>query len=226
MPKLRVNKISEQDNFLWLLVALLALFFLSAFFEQLESDALGRLTGVFLTLIVLVAVWSAERNKRSLVSRLGISALLFAIVASETHFKHYGLAILQLVTLLVFFVMTIVLASRQVLFSGSVDFNKIVGAICIYVFLAIAWALAYLLVEQFFPGSIPDLHGGDWRESMQKAVYYSFVTMTTLGFGDISPLQPLARYLTYLEAVTGQFYIAILVASLIGVRLADRTSQA
>jgi hypothetical protein len=61
---------------------------------------------------------------------------------------------------------------------------------------------------------------------LQKAVYYSFVTMTTLGFGDISPLQPLARYLTYLEAVTGQFYIAILVASLIGVRLADRTSQA
>ncbi len=226
MPKLRINKISEQDNFLWLLVALLALFFMNAFFEQIESDALGWLTGVFLTIIVLVAVWSAEREKRSLVSRLGISALLFAIVASEALFKHYSLAILQLVTLLAFIVTTIVFASRQVLFSGSVDFNKIVGAICIYVFLAIAWALAYLLVEQFFPGSIPDLQGGDWRESMQKAVYYSFVTMTTLGFGDISPLQPLARYLTYLEAVTGQFYIAILVASLIGVRLADRTSQA
>jgi len=225
MPGYRMGKINEQDNFLWLLISLLVLFLLSAFFEQLESDALGRLTGISLTVIVLVAVWSVEHGERSLVSRLGISGLLVGIVAFELLFERYSLAILQLLTLQVFIVMTIVFACRQVLLSGNVDFNKIVGAICIYVFLAIAWALAYLLVEQFFPGSLPGLEGGDWRESMQKALYYSFVTMTTLGFGDISPLQPLARYLTYLEAVTGQFYIAILVASLIGVRLADRAAD-
>ncbi len=216
------GRMSSQDNFFWLLVSLLVLFFLSALFEQFDSDALARLTGFFLTAIVLVAVWSMEQKFRSLYSRVGITLLLIAIVSLELVFDHYGLAIFQLVILLCFFTLTIVFACRQVLLSGSVDFNKIVGAICIYVFLAVDWALAYLLVEYFFPGSIPDLEGGDWRESMQKAVYYSFVTMTTLGFGDISPLQPLARYLTYLEAVTGQFYIAILVASLIGVRLADR----
>jgi hypothetical protein len=194
---------------------------LHALFEQLDSDLLARLTGLFLTAIVLVAVWSVERQHYPRLSRIAITVLLFAILALELLFDHYGLALFQLVTLLVFFSLTIVFACRQVLFSGSVDFNKIVGAICIYIFLALVWALTYLLVEHFFPGSIPGLESEDWRESMQLAIYYSFVTMTTLGFGDISPLQPLARYLTYLEAVAGQFYIAILVASLIGVRLAD-----
>ena len=183
------------------------------------------MTGIFLSVIILVAVWSMQRDIRSLHSRLGISALLLIIVALELLFDHYGLAMFQLVTLLVFFTMTTIFACRQVLFSGSVDLNEIVGAICIYIFLAVAWALAYLLVEQLFPGSIPELEGADWRDSMQRALYYSFVTMTTLGFGDISPLQPLARYLTYLEAVTGQFYIAVLVASLIGVRLADGSTS-
>jgi hypothetical protein len=145
--------------------------------------------------------------------------LLLIIVAAEFIFEHYSMALLQLITILAFTVMTIVIASKQVLLSGSVDSNKIIGAICIYMFLAIAWAMGYLLVEQIFPGSLPALEGADWRDDMHKAVYYSFVTITTLGFGDISPVQPLARYLTYLEAVTGQFYIAILVASLIGVKL-------
>jgi hypothetical protein len=226
MSELRTGqRITERDNFFWLLIALLVLFFLNALFEQLQSDALGKLTGVFLTVIVVVAVWTVEHRFRFPYPRVGVTALLVAIVALELLFDHYGLAILQLVMLLVFFTLTIVIACRQVLFSGNVDLNQIVGAICIYIFLAVAWALAYLLVEHLFPGSIPGLEGGDWRESMQKSVYYSFVTMTTLGFGDISPLQPLARYLTYLQAVTGQFYIAILVASLIGVRLADRSAD-
>jgi len=220
MEKLKKSpKITASDNYFWLLIALLVLFFFSALFEQLGSELLSRLMGVMLTTIILVAVWSIERLSHPLFSRVGITVLLLIIVAAEYIFEHYSMALLQLITILAFTVATIVIASKQVLLSGSVDGNKIIGAICIYMFLAIAWAMGYLLVEQIFPGSLPGLEGADWRDDMQKAVYYSFVTMTTLGFGDISPVQPLARYLTYLEAVTGQFYIAILVASLIGVKL-------
>ena len=212
-------KITTNDNYFWLLIALLVLFFFSALFEQLGSELLSRLMGVMLTTIILVAVWSIERLSHPLFSRVGITVLLLIIVAAEYIFEHYSMALLQLITILAFTVMTIVIASKQVLLSGRVDSNKIVGAICIYMLLAVAWAMGYLLVDHIFPGSLPALEGADWRDDMQKAVYYSFVTITTLGFGDISPAQPLARYLTYLEAVTGQFYIAILVASLIGVKL-------
>ena len=110
------GRITRGDNFLWLLLSLLVLFFFSALFEQLESDVLGRLTGIFLTVIVMVAVWSIGHSYRSLYTRVGITALLVAVVSLELLFDHYGLAILQLVMLLAFFALTIVLAGRQVLF--------------------------------------------------------------------------------------------------------------
>lgn len=215
-----VRSVHREIKFQWLLLAMLLLLFLIALFEQLEIHAIARLTGASMTVIVMVAVWTVMDKYLFLYSRIGIMALLIAVFALELLFDHYQLALLQLLILLGFFVLTTYFAAREVLLSGPVDLNRIIGSICIYMFLAIIWALAYLLVEYFFPDSIPGVRAEDWRDAMQKSLYYSVVTMTTLGFGDISPLQPMARYLSYLEAVMGQFYIAILVASLVGIRLA------
>ena len=89
--------------------------------------------------------------------------------------------------------------------------NKIVGTMCIYIFLAIAWALCFLLVEYFFPGSVPALKGEDWRDAMQKAVYFSFVTITTLGFGDI--ILPVEwRILSGMTAANGFLVIGMMSA--------------
>lgn len=60
-----------------------------------------------------------------------------------------------------------------------------------------------------------------WYILFPDFIYFSFVTLTTLGFGDVSPLSPVARFLVYLEAIFGQFYLAILVASLVGSRMAN-----
>ncbi|MDB4410029.1 potassium channel family protein, partial [Gammaproteobacteria bacterium] len=64
-----------------------------------------------------------------------------------------------------------------------------------------------------------------WLENYTSAIYFSFVTITTLGYGDISPVLPLARFLVIMEAIVGVFYMAILVASLIGVRMSDRVAE-
>ena len=223
MAKLKAKpKITERDNFFWLLIALMVLLFGGALFDQMGIEALARLMAVLLTATILVAVWSLEQERIKFVAKGGITALLVVLVVGEYTLGHYGLALSQLVLLLLFTLATIVIACRQVLFSGNVDGNKIMGAICIYMFIALAWALGYLLVEVLFPGSVPGFEGVDWRDNIQEAIYFSFVSLTTLGYGDFSPAQPLARYLSYMQAVTGQFYIAILVASLIGVRLAVR----
>ncbi len=211
--------ITDGDNYFWLLLALMVLFFCSALFEQLDIAALSQFMGVLLTGTILVAVWSLEQGRIKFITKGGITALLVLLVVGEYTLEYDGLALIQLVFLLLFTLATIVIACRQVLFSGNVDSNKIIGAICIYMFLGIFWSLTYVLVEAVFPGSIPSFEGADWRENSEKAIYFSFVSQTTLGYGDISPAQPMARYLAYMQAVTGQFYIAILVASLIGVRL-------
>jgi hypothetical protein len=111
--------------------------------------------------------------------------------------------------------------------------DDIRGAICIYLLLGFAFASAHIMTESLIPGSYTldidttteslqelDLETRDavGRGIRQSLYYYSFVTLTTLGFGDITPTSSLARTLTWIEAVVGQLFIAIAIARLVGMR--------
>ena len=217
------HRITHRDNYVYLLMALMLLFFISAVAAELGLEILVRLMAVSLTAVVLVAIWSLERNRFPLSSRVFVTLLFVLLEGSEFFFGYFNLGTLQLTAVMLFTVGTIVVAARQVLLTGAVDGNKIIGSVCIFLLLGLAWGEAYLLVERLFPGSIPSLSGDNWRDHVGDALYFSYVTLTTLGYGDISPVRPLARYLAYMQAVVGQFYIAIVVASLIGARMSDDT---
>jgi hypothetical protein len=103
--------------------------------------------------------------------------------------------------------------------------DLIYATICVYLLIGVAWAYVYSVLENIFPGSFnfplnllqanPSLNEG--RKHLTLLFYYSFVTLTTLGYGDITPVTPPAQSLSTLEAIMGQFYIAILVARLVGI---------
>jgi hypothetical protein len=96
---------------------------------------------------------------------------------------------------------------------GPVTLHRILGGISAYLLLGVMWAGAYALVETLHPGSFSravDVAGGH-----RGWVYFSFMTLTTVGYGDILPVHPAARSLAMLEAVTGPLYIAILLARLV-----------
>jgi voltage-gated potassium channel len=219
------KRISRTDNYIWLLLAMLVLFFCGAVTGQLELHYVTRLMGMALMAVVLIAVWSLEQDRWPFSSRVGVTLLFIVVEVADYMLDYYHLGTLQVLLLLLFTVGTIVVASRQVLLTGAVDFNKIIGSICIYMLMGLAWAEAYLLVERLFPGSVPALSGDNWREYVQEALYFSYVTLTTLGYGDISATQPLARYLAYMQAIVGQFYVAIVVASLIGARMSSDSRE-
>lgn len=108
---------------------------------------------------------------------------------------------------------------REVLAAGAVDIDKILGAVCAYLLIGVCWAGVYSFVEQIRPGSLtlPGLaadHPAGARSEL--FLYFSFVTLATLGYGDILPTVPTTRTLAWMEAVFGQFYIAVLVARLVG----------
>ena len=145
-----------------------------------------------------------------------VAVSLLGILLDES-----GLYNLHLVILIVFYIWVTWLVIGQVLFSGPIDSNKIVGAICVYLLLGLIWALCYLLIAQLVPGAYNGLEQAPWYENFSAVAYYSYVTLTTLGYGDISPVVPIARFLVYMEAITGVFYMAILVASLVGIRLSN-----
>ena len=128
---------------------------------------------------------------------------------------------MHLIMLLVFYSWATWLAARQVLFTGPIDGNKIIGAICIYLLMGLIWTLLYLLIAQALPGAFIGLEQTLWYDNFADVAYYSFVTLTTLGYGDISPKIPIARFVVYMEAIVGVFYMAILVASLIGIKTSE-----
>jgi hypothetical protein len=110
--------------------------------------------------------------------------------------------------------------------SGDAVFGAVVG----YLLLGIIWSLLYSAVETAFPGSfaMPASGGTDGvpvRLDGGTLSYYSFITLATVGYGDVIPTTPLARTLAWTEAITGQFYLAILVAGLVGFKVTQATKN-
>src|SRR5437016_4823218 len=104
-----------------------------------------------------------------------------------------------------------------VLRSIQIDTEVLCAAISVYLLLGLIWALAYALLAQLSPDSFafaanPHSSG---RMDRFNAFYFSFVTLSTVGFGDVTPVSRLARTLAVMEAVTGTFYVAILIARLV-----------
>jgi hypothetical protein len=112
----------------------------------------------------------------------------------------------------------------NVLRAGRVTPHRIQGAVAAYLLLALIFAFAYSLTEILAPGSFhlpaPIVAAPAGAERMGELVYFSFVTLTTLGYGDVTPASPSARTLATLEALVGQLYLAILIARLVSLQIA------
>lgn len=113
-------------------------------------------------------------------------------------------------------IISVILLS-EVFREGPVTSARIQGAIAVYLLFGVAWAHAYQIANTVQPGSFSSAAGqlsnvGDWS-------YYSFVTLTTLGYGDITPLSAVARSLAVGEALAGQLYLAVLIARLVAMEV-------
>lgn len=111
---------------------------------------------------------------------------------------------------------------KQILLSDEVSKNRVIGAVNLYLLLGVFFAISYAIVEQLIPGSFSGLSAPFDKGWTSDWLYFSFVTMTTLGYGDITPISATARTLAYMQAVVGQFYIAILVAGLVSAYITKR----
>jgi ion channel len=111
----------------------------------------------------------------------------------------------------------------QVFREGPITTYRIQGAIVVYLLIGFVWTAAYELVIGVLPGAFHFAQGGPGEaRSVSGLVYYSFVTLTTLGYGDITPIHPTARSLAIAEALMGQLYPAILIARLVSMRISSR----
>jgi voltage-gated potassium channel Kch len=112
----------------------------------------------------------------------------------------------------------------QVFREGPITMHRVLGAVGVYLLLGLAWSFAYHLLDVVNPEAF-SISGGSSAHvlSASEFLYFSFVTLTTVGFGDITPLDPAARSVVMVEALTGQLFPAILIARLVSMELVSRT---
>jgi len=116
-----------------------------------------------------------------------------------------------------------VLVLAQTLRAGPVNAYRILGAVAAYLLLGLVWAEAYRLVALLTPGAFSASHPSGAAE--HDFTYFSFVTLTTVGYGDATPVRAAARSLALTEALTGQLYPAILLARLVSLTTASPSSS-
>ena len=213
---------TRQDNFIYLTFALILLLLGTSLAQQFFDDSVPRLVQSAIIVTLLVAVWGVDSKdfvlRKTFIFPLAI--LFFSFFGAWL--DDAGFDQLYLLLLLSFLISSALRTAKQVLFTGDIDGKKILGAICLYLLMGLIWAVLYTLVQLTFPGSFTHISSDSaWFTLFPDFIYFSFVTITTLGFGDISPLSPISRFLVYFEAIVGQFYMAILVASLVGSHMSN-----
>ena len=173
------------------------------------------------------AVYAVSENRRQWITALILAipaGVLNGIFALRTDSQ---IAVPTLVTTILFLGFTLVSLLRAVLRSRSVTLETIYGAINVYLLMAILWGIAYLLLETLQPGALsidttrhPN-HRVDWSDCM----FFSFITLATVGYGDVVPVTAHSRSLSILEAVSGTMYVAVLVARLVGLYSAAKSDS-
>ncbi len=198
-----------------LLIALALFFIWAPFVEEIEGGEL-IVSGLF-SLVLLAGIVAVADRKRVLVI-----AIVLAIPAIAgrwiNHFRP------DLIPPAVFLVAGLILIAfvvgnllRFVLRAPSVNTEVLCASISAYLMLGLMWTIAYWLVDQLTPGGAFSFNTNAGTQSMNgfTGFYFSFITLSTVGYGDITPVSRIARWLAAMEAMTGLLYVAVLIARLV-----------
>jgi hypothetical protein len=221
---LPLTALRRPGQFTILLIAMLAFLLLPSFFINYEST--GVLASTFLSLLLISALYVFPRHGEF---RIACILAVPTLAGRWLVLAFSGSVILVaavLVCWLCFLVLTELAILRQVLGATRVTNDTISGAICGYLLMGLSFAFVYALVGLAYPGSFqlqgrvfqPEVHKLFYQHEISNLIYYSFITIATVGYGDMAPLSAPARIIAPLEAIAGQFYIAILIARLVSIR--------
>ena len=211
--KLRIPRFRRFTS-VQLLVALALLFFFFPFVEEAKGGDI--IVSILLSLVLLCAVLAVADSKRVLV--IAIALAIPAIAGRWISDFRPDLVpppvFLTAGLVLIAFVVANLL--RFVLRAPSVNVEVLCASISAYLMLGLLWTVAYWLVDQLTPGAFA-FNTNEGRQSIRgfNAFYFSFVTLSTVGYGDITPVSKVARMLAAMEAMTGLLYVAVLIARLV-----------
>jgi hypothetical protein len=178
--------------------------------------------GTLMVVVIVTAVWDLREQgrERGVAAALGAGAILLSVVDVTVRLRHLpGVASAMVAALAALVVWRAYTGAMR---SDRPVGDRILGAVCVYLLIGLAWAKVYQTLDVVTPGSFRFPADTAWAPaSLARYAYLSFITLATVGYGDVTPVTAIAGTLAWLEAVTGQLYLAITVARLVALSLAE-----
>lgn len=208
----------QHANFGWLLVGTVLLM-LTFPLLQGSSQWPQLLRGLVVLAIFLPSIYAHRRN----VTLITISFSLFLVSSGTLAWQVIAWSKLSEAwhgaAEAAYFLFLSVILLRYAMAQKVVNRNVVYAALVVYIMLALVWTYLYFLLESLFPGSFVNLTTQPVEFDVPVAFFYfSVMTLTTVGFGDITPSTPLAQMLVVTEALLGQMYLVATVATIVGLR--------
>jgi hypothetical protein len=218
---------ADQERSVPLLVSLLILLATGAWLtERFAGLAIFEL---LLTLVMLSSIRQLSARRRQALVGVLLAVPTITCLWLRKLVPAPGLSELALGLLILFLLYTAATILLHIFRSKHITIDTLSEALSVYLLMGIAWGYIYGLIYLQAPGAFhlpeqarPTLETGITGDvPLDILIYFSFVTLATLGYGDVSPIASSARAMVMLEAVFGQFYVAVLVARLVGLNISD-----
>src|SRR5262245_51190211 len=211
LKRLRFRRFSTVQ----LLIALAILLISAPFVEEVEGG--GLILSVLFSLVLIAAVFAVADRKRSLAIALALAIPAITIRWISFFRPELVHPAAFLVCALVLLAFVIGHLMYFILRAPVVTIEVLCASIAAYLMLGLMWTVAYWLVDQVTPGGAFSFNTERGSHSMNgfTGFYFSFITLSTVGYGDITPVSQAARWLAAMEAMTGLLYVAVLIARLV-----------
>jgi hypothetical protein len=208
-----------------LLVILAALFVSFPFVETLQAS--GLVESILLTLVLVSALLAIARGRRTVI----IATVLALPTLAARWINHYRPDLVPAEVFLtggiLFVIFVVGNLLRFVLAASSVNTEVLCASISAYLLLGLVWTFGYWLVAEIIPDAFA-FNGSTGANTVMKGfngLYFSFITLSTVGYGDITPVSKVARMLAAMEGITGLLYVAVLIARLVAIQATPKSND-
>lgn len=211
-----------KSRHLWLFMILMLYLIMVPLIEQIMPRT-KTILDLFIILVLVAAAYTVINRKRTFVLAILLLVAGLILVLGDYHWHNNKIMVVACICYVGFLGIIIFSILNEVMTLREVSFDTISGSLNGYLLMGLMWGFAYQAVEAAWPGSFSIADGAHKLAGVSAYVapelsflfYFSFVTITTTGYGDITPLSTIAGQLAITESVVGQFYMVVLVARLV-----------
>lgn len=209
-------------------ILLLALILLYAYIPLSQELQIRGLEFMFVGIIAAMVITVSSNRVRTIIALLFAALILvLTILTNPEDIQNTQYAVSYYAAIGLFVAYAVASILYEVTQARKFNYNLIISALAAYLLLALLWAILYTIIEILRPGSFginPLLIEADTiasNEIFPLILYFSLITLTTVGYGDITPVSPIARSVASIEPIVGQLLLAVLVAWLVGMYIID-----